>query len=92
MSAESEAVTHYGPTSLRTGMQDRIRISEVRLTERLELMEKRLTTAFEQWALPVNDRLRKLESGRGVFQERAAMIEERLMTIERRMGPPHQRM
>ena len=67
-------------------------IYELRLMERLELMQKRLTKAFEEWAVPVNGRLEKLESGRGIFQKRLAMIEERLMTIEKRMGPPHQRM
>ena len=92
MSAESETATKGDLFALEGRMQERIEASELRLLERMEAVETRLLTAFQQWAVPVNGRLRKLEAGDGVLDERLAMIEERLMTIERRIGPPHQRM
>lgn len=64
---------------------------EFRVLDRMETIETRLLTAFQQWAVPVNARLRKLEAGDGMLDERLAMIEERLMTVERRLGAPPQR-
>ena len=72
-------------------IEARIDASEVRILERMEAMETRLLTAFHQWAVPINGRLRKLEAGDGLLNERLAMIEERIFTIEKRIGPPPQR-
>ncbi len=76
---------------LRTELKSDMNELEFRVMDRMETIETRLLTAFQQWAVPVNARLRKLEAGDGMLDERLAMIEERLMTVERRLGAPPQR-
>ena len=74
--------------ALERHMQQQFAAADLHMREHVETVETRLLTAFQQWAVPVNGRLRRLETVDTLANERLVMIEERLMTIEKRLGPP----
>jgi hypothetical protein len=56
---------------------------EKRLSDRLELVERKLPGAFYDWARPVELRLRTLP----MFDERLALLEERASQLKPRDRP-----
>ncbi len=86
--AEQRIQERFAAAEQRT--QEQFTISELHMREHVESIETRLLTAFQQWAVPVNSRMRRIELGEGGMNERLITIEERLMSLEKRLAPPHQ--
>ena len=73
------------PVSLRHLHEAEARIVEVLkryIDERSEAVETRLLTAFHGWARPVEIRLRSASTSVQGFDERLALLEERVSRIE----------
>ena len=70
--------------------QEQFAAAEMHMREYVESIETRLLTAFQQWAVPVNGRMRRIELGESGINERLITIEERILSLEKRLGPPYQ--
>ena len=70
--------------------QEQFAAAEMHMREYVESIETRLLTASQQWAVPVNSRMRRIELGEAGVNERLITIEERIMSLQKRLGPPYQ--
>jgi hypothetical protein len=68
-------------------MREQLQSSEERLHLYVEKIETNLLTAFHGWDSPMAGRVRKLETAPPVVDERLSALEDRMMAVEKRLGP-----
>ena len=72
--------------NFKLDVDERFESMERRLKDHIETVETRLLTEFWKWARIVDQRLRRLDLSDSTTVERLSGIEERIFTLERKVG------